>query len=187
MKNQAGILGRVLRGPAVCAAALVLFLLLPASAQSSESSGFTSGWSIAREDILNPSAPTPRPRPLELAVRLGILEQALFHYENGRHEAVLERTGQVLKHDAGDPIALILKGAAEFALERWDRSIAAFETYTSFHPLDAEGYFNLGVVHHLVGNYASASESYWTALLLEPTLEEARENRDQIEAMWGDS
>ena len=87
---------------------------------------------------------------------------------------------EVLHYYPNDTIAMTLIGAVLFKLNRPSEAVPIFMEFVRQQPLDAMAHFYLGLAYHLSGDKKSAIEEYWSAKLIDPSLEAAQANLKQL-------
>ena len=99
-----------------------------------------------------------------------------------RHPATEKYYGRVLEIDPGNREALRHLAASYTQQKRYQEALDLYRTLSEVNPDDAETYVNVGTALYYLDRREEAIRSLKRALVLDPTLETAREN---LEAMRG--
>ena len=97
----------------------------------------------------------------------------------GRNDEALQRFDQALSLD---PNTKTIRRLAHLRLEqqRYDEALKFFQLLIDIDPNDAATYSNMGIALYYLGRSAEALQRFDQALSLDPTLENARDNREAV-------
>ena len=106
--------------------------------------------------------------------------------ENGQPEAAAEYYKHTLEVDPHHVEALHWLATLRAKQQRYEEMLALLQRLVDLHPNDAATHSNMGIALFLLGRRDEALQSFDQALSLDPTLEDARTNREaMLEAMEG--
>ena len=104
--------------------------------------------------------------------------------ENGQSEAAAEHYVNALELDPHHAAALHWLATLRAEQQRYDEMLALLQRFIVLHPNDAATYSNMGIALVFLGRHDEALQHFDQALSLDPTLENARANREALlEAM----
>jgi predicted Zn-dependent protease len=151
----------------------------PTPLRDTEASQPDSPAGTGRTARIELTPPINSPARLE---RIRWLMNAVRAFDAGQYRQDEAAADRLLKNDPRDTMALTIAGAARLRLSDPAGAIERFQNYVKHHPLEAMGHFYLGLARHLADDRPGAIESYWTALLLDSSLEAARANMNLLMA-----
>jgi Flp pilus assembly protein TadD len=131
-----------------------------------------------------PAAPVPsvsRTTANDVA-RIRSLFNAMRFFDRADYSRAETLAVEVLLAHPTDTVALTIAGAARLKQNNAPGAVEVFTAYVERYPLEAIAHFYLGLAYHQGGERTKAIESYWTAVLLDPALEPARANLEQLRA-----
>jgi tetratricopeptide (TPR) repeat protein len=114
--------------------------------------------------------------------RIRTLFNAMRFFDRADYARAETLAIEVIRAHPSDTVALTIAGAARLKQGNAAGAIEIFTAYVERYPLEGLAHFYLGLAHHSGGDRERAVESYWTAVLLDPSLEAARANLEQLRA-----
>ena len=133
---------------------------------------------LAQAAALDPASP----QAAELHFRMGQAAE-----ENGRPEAA-EYYMRSFEIDPCHTKATRRLAHLRLEQQRYDEALEFFQRLVDLHPNDAATYSNMGIALYYLGRSDEALQCFDQALSLDPTLENARANREAVlEAMKGNA
>ena len=125
---------------------------------------------LAQAVALDPASP----QAAELYVLMGRAAQ-----ENGQPEAA-EYYMHALEIDSHHAEALHWLATLRLEQQRYDEALELFQRFSALHPNDAATYGNMGISLIYLGRNDEALQRFDQALSLDPTLKNARANREAL-------
>ena len=134
-------------------------------------------------DALAQSAGLDPASPAAAALHVGMGQIA---EENGQLEAAAQYYMHTLNINPRHAEALYFLATLRFEQQRYDEMLQLLQRLIAFKPNDAEAHASIGVALYYLGRSDEALQRFDHALSLDPTLENARTNREAVlEAMAG--
>ena len=132
-------------------------------------------------DALAQSAGLDPASPAAAALHVGMAQIA---EENGQLEAAAQYYMHALDINPRHAEALYFLATLRFEQQRYDEMLQLLQRLIAFKPNDAEAHVSIGVALYYLGRSDEALQRFDHALSLDPTLENARTNREAVlEAM----
>ncbi len=119
--------------------------------------------------------PDPAMLPPEILLLMGIAAK-----QSGETTVALQHFKQALQLAPESPKTLMELAALQFEQKQYPEALKLLQTVVEIEPENASIHSDMGVVLYALGRTAEALQHFEQALTLDPDLESARNNREQI-------